>query len=240
MTADDDAPEGPVGDGIAFLPCGQRAVLVEVPDLHAVLALDAAVRDRMPSSGSRGRRRARRGGSPWSTVVDVVPAARTLLVTVGGPGDLGSVRSALRSLVREVDLAHAPSGEDAVVEIVVRYDGPDLDDVARATGLDRDEVVAAHTGTTCRVGFGGFAPGFAYLVDGDPRLEVPRRDTPRTKVPAGSVALAGTYSGVYPRSSPGGWQIIGTTDAVLWDVERDPPALLRPGASVRFVAEGSS
>ena len=94
----------------------------------------------------------------------------------------------------------------------MRYDGPDLDDVAALTGLSRAEVVAAHTGTPWRVAFGGFAPGFAYLVGGDPRLRVPRRDRPRPSVPAGSVGLAGEFSGVYPRSSPGGWQLLGTTD----------------------------
>ena len=124
-------------------------------------------------------------------------------------------------------------------EIVVRYDGPDLDEVARLTGLTHAEVVAAHTGTPWRVAFGGFAPGFAYLVDGDPRLHVPRRERPRPSVPSGSVGLAGEFSGVYPRSSPGGWQLLGTTDAVLWDVDRDPPALLGPGATVRFVDVGS-
>ena len=101
------------------------------------------------------------------------------------------------------------------------------------------EVVAAHTGRPWRVGFGGFAPGFAYLVDGDPRLAVPRRREPRTTVPAGSVALAGAFSGVYPRSSPGGWQLIGRTDALLWDADRPEPALLVPGGWVRFVEVGA-
>ncbi|MEO5609384.1 MAG: allophanate hydrolase subunit 1 [Ornithinibacter sp.] len=231
-----------VSADIRFLPCGEHAVLVEVPDLHAVLALDAAVRDRLPSPHRRRhpRRHPRRGEAAWAGVLDVVPAARTLLVTVAQREHLGPVRNALRAVVAEVDLGHVPAADGEVVEITVRYDGPDLDDVAAATGLSRREVVAAHTASTCRVGFGGFAPGFAYLVDGDPRLEVPRRVSPRTKVPAGSVALAGTYSGIYPRSSPGGWQIIGTTEAVLWDVHRDPPALLRPGGIVRFVQEGSS
>lgn len=234
--------EQQVSAGIRLLPCGERAVLVEVPDLHAVLALDAAVRARLPSEHRRRHphRHPRRTDAAWAGVLDVVPAARTLLVTVREPDHLGAVRDALRALVARVDLAQALGAAGEVVEIMVRYDGPDLDDVAVATGLSRREVVAAHTASTCRVGFGGFAPGFAYLVDGDPRLEVPRRDTPRTKVPSGSVALAGTYSGIYPRSSPGGWQIIGTTDAVLWDVHRDPPALLRPGGVVRFVQEGSS
>jgi KipI family sensor histidine kinase inhibitor len=121
------------------------------------------------------------------------------------------------------------------VEIPVTYDGPDLDDVAVLTGLTRDGVVAAHTGTDWRVGFGGFAPGFAYLVGGDPRLRVPRRSEPRTRVPAGAVGLAGEFSGIYPRESPGGWQLLGTTDVVLWDADREPPALLVPGTIVRFV-----
>ena len=118
----------------------------------------------------------------------------------------------------------------------VRYDGPDLAGVAAHTGLTTDEVVAAHTGTRWRVGFVGFAPGFAYLVGGDRRLEVPRRPSPRTVVPPGSVGLASTFSAVYPRESPGGWQLIGRTDAVLWDADRDPPALLQPGSWVQFVA----
>jgi KipI family sensor histidine kinase inhibitor len=118
----------------------------------------------------------------------------------------------------------------------VTYDGPDLADVASHTGLSEDEIVAAHTGSTWTVAFGGFAPGFAYLVGGDQRLAVPRRESPRTSVPAGSVGLAGEFSGIYPRSSPGGWQLIGRTDVVMFDVDRDPPALLTPGAQVRFVA----
>ncbi|WP_377323398.1 allophanate hydrolase subunit 1 [Pimelobacter simplex] len=120
--------------------------------------------------------------------------------------------------------------------MAVVYDGPDLAEVAGQTGLSEAEVVAAHTATPWRVAFGGFAPGFAYLVGGDPRLRVPRRAEPRTTVPAGSVGLAGEFSGVYPRASPGGWQLIGRTDVVLWDLDREPPALLAAGATVRFVA----
>jgi KipI family sensor histidine kinase inhibitor len=133
--------------------------------------------------------------------------------------------------------ATSPADARADVEIEVVYDGPDLDEVARLTGMSAEEVVAAHTGTLWRVGFGGFAPGFAYLVGGDSRLEVPRRAEPRTKVPAGSVGLAGEFSGVYPRESPGGWQLIGRISedqAALWDVSRDPPALLVPGMWVQF------
>ncbi len=97
-------------------------------------------------------------------------------------------------------------------------------------------MVAAHTGTAWTAAFSGFAPGFAYLTGGDPRLSVPRRAEPRTRVPAGAVALAGGFSGVYPRASPGGWQLLGRTDLAVWDLARDPPALLRPGVRVRFTA----
>ena len=120
--------------------------------------------------------------------------------------------------------------------LAVRYDGPDLAAVAELTGLTTTEVVAAHLASPWTVAFIGFAPGFGYLTGGDPRLHVPRRDHPRTRVPAGAVGLAGEFSGVYPRSSPGGWQLIGSTDAPMWDVRRHPAALLRPGTPVRFEA----
>jgi KipI family sensor histidine kinase inhibitor len=170
-------------------------------------------------------------------VADVVPAAETVLVLAEEDEDVRVLRKALREV--QPSTARSTAAEGDVVEISVRYDGPDLADVARLTGLSEDEVVAAHTGMTWRVAFGGFAPGFAYLVGEDDRLHVPRRDSSRTAVPAGAVGLAGDYSGVYPRESPGGWQLIGTTDARMWDLDRDPPALLSPGASVRFVTEGS-
>jgi KipI family sensor histidine kinase inhibitor len=128
----------------------------------------------------------------------------------------------------------AAASEERVVELEVRYDGPDLADAARLTGRTEADVVGFHSGTSWRVAFGGFAPGFAYLVPDGPPLDVPRRTTPRTAVPAGSVGLAGGFSGVYPRESPGGWQLIGSTDAELWDETADPPALLRPGTVVRF------
>ncbi len=163
--------------------------------------------------------------------MDVVPGAETVLVTVEAGTDLGALTRALA----ELDPDPAAAGSDAAeVAIPVRYDGPDLDRVAELTGLSVEEVIDAHTGTPWRVAFAGFAPGFGYLVDGDPRLQVPRRDEPRTRVPAGAVGLAGSFSGVYPRASPGGWQLLGHTDTVLWDADRDPPALLGPGARVRF------
>lgn len=191
---------------------GDVALLVEAADLPEVWALAAAAR-------------------ALEGVLDVVPAADTVLVMAAAGHDLTALRRALEELAVDPGEADADAGE---TEIAVTYDGPDLDEVAELTGLSVDEVIEAHTGTPWRVGFAGFAPGFAYLVEGDERLRVARRDEPRTKVPAGSVGLAGEFSGVYPRPSPGGWQLIGRTDATLWDADRDPPALLAPGTRVRF------
>ena len=198
------------------LPFGDAALLVELDDLDTVLALTAAVR----AAGLAG-------------VLDVVPAARTVLLVTEPGAALDPLVKRVTTLTSTLDVESVGSEAEAV-EIQVVYDGPDLAEVARLTGLAEEEVVAAHTGTPWRIAFGGFAPGFAYLTNGDPRLAVPRRDEPRTSVPAGAVGLAGEYSGVYPRSSPGGWQLIGRTDAILWDAERDPPALLEPGGTVRF------
>ncbi|QKE85916.1 allophanate hydrolase subunit 1 [Arthrobacter sp. NEB 688] len=209
---------------VQVLPAGEHAVLVEVPGLTEVLALAAAVRAAVAS-----------GEGPWGSVADVVPAARTLLL-VGDDVVPARLAEAVRALAPRVGTDGPVPPEGPVVEVPVRYDGPDLDEVARLVGMDPAAVVAAHTGTPWRVAFGGFAPGFAYLVGGDPRLRVPRRDTPRASVPAGSVGLAGEFSGIYPRASPGGWRLVGRTDVGLWRPDHDPPALLRPGGVVRFVA----
>ncbi|MEM6105256.1 allophanate hydrolase subunit 1 [Mycobacterium sp. 050272] len=168
-------------------------------------------------------------------VLDIVPAARTVLVKLDGPRYQGVIRQRLRKLRITADMA-APAERTADVVIDVVYDGPDLTDAASHTGLTAEQVIDAHTATLWRVGFSGFAPGFAYLVDGDPRLRVPRRAEPRTTVPAGSVALAGEFSAIYPRQSPGGWQLIGRTDAVLWDLMRSDPALLTQGMWIQFRA----
>jgi KipI family sensor histidine kinase inhibitor len=202
---------------------GDQALLLEFDGNAEVLAWCSAVRE-----------------ADLPGVVDVVPASRTVLLELAAPHHQAPTRARLDGLRVDpaaVD-AETPSDLMADVTIDVVYDGEDLDEVARLTGLTRDQVVAAHTATPLRVGFGGFAPGFAYLIGGDRRLQVPRRSEPRTRVPVGSVGLAGDFSGVYPRESPGGWQLIGRTDAVLWDVERDPPALLTPGMWVRFRAIG--
>ncbi|MDO5710339.1 MAG: 5-oxoprolinase subunit PxpB [Micrococcales bacterium] len=213
-----------------LLPCGERALLVEVADLDGVLALQAAVTARveLAAAGSVAPR-------AWADILDIVPAARTLLLAFGSTSSLSELRRDVALLAEDVVVGVAVSADEGhIVTIPVIYDGPDLDEVAERTGLSREQVVAAHTGATWRVAFGGFAPGFAYLAEGDERLDVPRRAEPRTKVPVGAVGLAGAFSGIYPRSSPGGWQLIGHTDEVLWDEYRDPPALLRPGWSVRF------
>ncbi len=211
-----------------LLTCGEHAVLVELDGLEEVLVLDGAVRAAVQA-----------GDGAFADVVDVVPAARTLLVVVREGADLTPVRRALLMLPTagptRATADASSQGMPHVVEILVHYDGPDLDEVAELTGLAPAEVVAAHTRTPWRVAFAGFAPGFAYLSGGDPRLQVPRRSEPRTSVPAGSVGLAGEFSAVYPRSSPGGWQLLGHTDAILWDVDRQPPALLQPGSMVRFI-----
>ena len=120
------------------------------------------------------------------------------------------------------------------VELPVVFDGPDLDEVARLAGRSTRDVVAGLTSAELTVAFGGFAPGFGYLTGLPEFLHVPRRATPRTRVPAGAVGLAGPFAGAYPRASPGGWQLVGRTDVVLFDVDRDPPALLTPGTRVRF------
>jgi KipI family sensor histidine kinase inhibitor len=207
-----------------LLPMGPRALVVEVADTGAALALRAHLDPLVE-----------RSAGVWSAVDQVVLGARSLLVVLRRPTRREEVVRACQEAALRVDVAVPPESAD-VVEVEVRYDGPDLEEVARLTDLSPDEVVQAHTSTHWRVGFGGFAPGFAYLVGGDSRLAVPRRSEPRTSVPAGSVALAGEFSGIYPHASPGGWQLLGSTDAVLWDVDRDPPALLAPGRSVRFVA----
>lgn len=170
-------------------------------------------------------------------VVDIVPSAHTVLVSCADRAAVALVTSQLAHI--EASAERQVEGLErgaAVVEIPVVYDGEDLDDVARATGLDADEIIARHTSSSFRVDFCGFAPGFAYLRGLDEALWVPRRSTPRTRVPAGSVAIGSVYSAVYPAVSPGGWHLLGSTTIQVWDVDRDPPALLEPGNEVRFVA----
>jgi KipI family sensor histidine kinase inhibitor len=196
------------------LPYGDRAVLIEPADPAGVLPLrDWLVRQRHPG------------------ITAVVPAARTLLVEV----EPGSIRE-LRALLAGVESGPVTdTGEREVLELPVRYDGADLAAVAGQLDLDTDELVALHSGAEYTVQFCGFSPGFGYLSGLDARLRVPRLTSPRPAVPAGSVAIADEYAAVYPRSSPGGWRLLGSTDVALFDLDRDPPAVLFPGLRVRFV-----
>ncbi|MFE9249731.1 5-oxoprolinase subunit PxpB [Streptomyces sp. NPDC007088] len=199
------------------LPCADHGLLLELPDLDAVQALYGALR-----------------ADPPPGVRDLVPAARTLLVHLDPEADAAAVARA----VRAVRPGSGGRGDGELVRVPVVYDGADLAEVAGLAGIGPREVVRLHTATEWTVAFGGFAPGFGYLTGGPPELTVPRRAEPRTRVPAGSVGLAGEFSGIYPRSSPGGWQLIGRTDLPVWRVDRDPPALLRPGVRVRFEEAG--
>lgn len=167
--------------------------------------------------------------SRHDNVSDIVLGARTVLVVC----DAARADDVCR-WIEATEPTEAHSRADQTIEIAVTYDGPDLADAARAARTDTDSLVHLHLASRWTVAFAGFSPGFSYLVTDHERLHVPRRDSPRPQVPAGSVGLAGPFSGIYPRSSPGGWQIIGHTDACLWDPANDPPALLQPGAVVTF------
>jgi KipI family sensor histidine kinase inhibitor len=197
-----------------ILPSGDRALLVELDDLDQVLGYYAALT-----------------ADPPADVVDVVPAARTVLVTTSGSLDV------LSRALRAVTAVDGRQAAGDLVEIPVVYDGEDLSDVARLLGCSAAEVVARHTSDEWTVAFCGFAPGFGYLTSGG-SWDIPRRESPRTKVPTGAVALAGEFSGVYPRESPGGWQLIGRTSVRIFDSAREPAALFHPGRRVRFVDAG--
>lgn len=196
------------------LPCADSGLLVEVDDLPAVQALHAALADDPPQG-----------------VVDLVPAARTLLLQLDPErADPDHVER----VVRETRPGRGAQHDEGLLRVPVVYDGEDLAEVARLTGLTERQVVEEHTAREWTVAFGGFAPGFGYLAGGSQRLEVPRRQESRTRVPAGSVALAGEFSGIYPSPSPGGWQLIGRTELETFRLDREPPALLRPGVRVQF------
>ncbi|MFF4186134.1 5-oxoprolinase subunit PxpB [Streptomyces sp. NPDC001691] len=202
--------------GPRTLPVGEHALLVELDSAEATGALHAELLRR-------------RAAGTLPPVREIVPAARTVLLDgVADPAALAAQLTTWHIPPLEADVRET-------VEIPVRYDGPDLADVAALWQVSEQEAVRVHSAAEFRVAFCGFAPGFAYLTGLGERYAVPRRATPRTAVPAGSVALAGPYTGVYPRSSPGGWQLIGSTDAALWDPHREPAALLTPGTRVRFV-----
>ncbi|KOV67577.1 5-oxoprolinase subunit B family protein [Streptomyces sp. MMG1121] len=211
------------GRPLSVRPAGRHALLVELPDAEHTGAFHAELLRR-------------RAAGTLPPVEEIVPGARTVLLDgVPQPEQLARRMAGW-------DIPARPADDGGVVEIPVRYDGPDLAQVAALWQVGSDEVGALHASYTYRVAFCGFAPGFGYLTGLPARLHLPRRDTPRTRVPAGAVALAGPYSAVYPRATPGGWQLIGTMadPAPLWDLTRDEPALLTPGTRVRFVAESGA
>ncbi len=204
--------------GVALRPMGDRAVLAEVAELVDVLALHAALAADVPDG-----------------IDDLVPAARTILV-VFDPRRIApaAVRAWIASSAGRTPDAAAPG---ALVEVPVRYDGADLQSTAEILGIPVADLVDRHAGAEWTVAFTGFAPGFAYLVSPAWPYDVPRLAEPRTRVPAGAVGLAGGFSGAYPRQTPGGWRLIGTTDAALFDPDAATPVLLPPRARVRFVPE---
>jgi KipI family sensor histidine kinase inhibitor len=212
-----------------FLPAGSAALLAEFPGLDDVTTFHEELLRHKPPGAE-----------------EFIPASRTILITfnpaetsheklaralVETAGDVAASASAPVAPARPV-----PDGETAVIPVT--YDGPDLDEVARDTGLTPAEVVRRHTAPRYTVAFCGFAPGFAYLTGLDPVLILPRHPVPRIQVPAGSVAVSGQYTSVYPRISPGGWRLLGRTTAIMWDLAREQPALLTPGTKVRFTKAG--
>ena len=211
-----------------FLPVTAGALLVELPDLPRTLALLRALQ-----------------AGPPEGVTEVIPAARTLLIHYEpwrlDDAQLAAAVAAIAQKAESAAQSAAESGAPpeeaagALMQIPVRYDGEDLAEVAAHLGLSAAQVIARHTAQPWQVAFAGFAPGFAYLSGGDAVFDVPRRASPRTRIPPGAVALAGRFSGVYPRASPGGWQLIGQTEVPMWDLARTPPALLQPGQRVQFV-----
>ncbi|MEJ3657968.1 carboxyltransferase domain-containing protein [Actinomycetes bacterium KLBMP 9759] len=209
---------------------GRTALLVDLDSLDDVLELLAQVQ-RNPPCG----------------LLDAVPAARTLLISIDTrQSSLASAAAAVRDVARTQtsqpagsvppdEALRLPDTAPDEILVPVTYDGPDLPDVARMLECTPAHVVRRHLAMSYAVAFIGFAPGFYFLAGGDRFLQVPRRPSPRTTVPRGAVALAGEFTGIYPRAGPGGWQVIGSTTAPLWDLDRRPSALLAPKTRVRFV-----
>jgi KipI family sensor histidine kinase inhibitor len=202
------------------LPSGTTAVLFEFDELDEVVALHAALVDNPPEG-----------------LVDMVPAARTLLVVID---PAATSLSRVTDAVRGTSPGRDRRGSGELLEVPVTYDGEDLEEAAQLLGCGKAELVRRHTADEWTVAFCGFAPGFGYLTTKAWQVEMPRRSSPRTSVPRGSVALAGEFSGIYPRESPGGWQLIGRTQVAVFDPSREPAALLRPGVRVRFVEAGGT
>lgn len=203
-----------MSERLRFLPSGSDSFLVELDDLGISLTL----LDALLAAELKG-------------ICEVIPGARTIMVHFD---PFMTDRAKLTKQIAKLDLSVRRSRSGAFFEIPVCYNGEDLDDVAAFLGCSVEELICRHTQATYTVAFTGFAPGFAYMTCDDPRFDVPRRQSPRVKIPAGSVALAGKFGGIYPSGSPGGWQLLGTTPLAMWDTTRKRAALLAPGDRVRF------
>ena len=201
-----------------LLPAGRTAVLVELDDAGQRRRLHRALSDH-PAEGT----------------VDLVPAQTTVLVQVESadllPGAVAHVQDLLAGGLDAVE-----EGSREPLPVPVRYDGLDMSDMADLLDMTTDELVKHHSDQLWTVEFAGFMPGFGYMSGVDWPYRIPRRSSPRTRIPPGSIALADGFTGAYPQASPGGWQIIGTTEMTLWDENADPPALLLPGAVIKFEA----
>jgi KipI family sensor histidine kinase inhibitor len=173
----------------------------------------------------------RRRAAGELAVAEIVPGARTVLLD-----GLAAPAAAAGLIAGWAPPAPAEPAPGSLLSIPTVYDGPDLPAIAELWSMPIRAVVSLLAGIEFRVAFCGFAPGFGYLTGLPPALAVPRLPSPRTSVPTGSVALGGPYAGIYPTASPGGWRLVGRTDVALFDVNRDPPALLSPGTVVRLVA----
>ncbi|CAM1654619.1 5-oxoprolinase subunit PxpB [Bartonella apihabitans] len=216
-----------------FLGVNNSAFLIELADLEETLALF----DRLQQEIRREEKYLQdqekfQSQESLQAIVEIIPAARTLLIKFDPSL---SDENTLETKIAGLKLEKGQQKSGKLVEIPVVYDGEDLDDVAALLKIDREEVIRRHVESHYQVAFCGFAPGFAYLTGGDPIFNVPRRASPRKSIPAGSVALAGKFGGVYPQPSPGGWQLIGRTNVKMFDLDRDPPSLLKPGDRVHFV-----
>ena len=196
---------------------GESALLVELDDWRASQSLAASVES-----------------APLDGVIEIVPGLRSLLLELDREADAAAIRAAVEARVARASPIH-PAGRERRIPVVYGGEhGPDLAEVAALCGLLPEEVVELHAATTVHVMFDGFAPGFAYLGELPEQLHVPRLATPRTRTPAGSVAVAGAMTGIYPAELPGGWRVIGATPVMLFDPARRPPAYLVPGGRVRF------
>ncbi|WP_257225620.1 urea amidolyase family protein [Pseudomonas sp. ICMP22404] len=203
-----------MNDSLLFRRAGSNGLLIELPDLDATVALFEAI-----------------AGAAFAGVEEVIPGARTLLIQFNA---LVVSHDELVRLIGGLESGRRAQSAGQLIEIPVVYDGEDLAFVAAHLGWSVEQLISRHRAATFTVAFTGFAPGFAYMTCDDPQLNVPRRESPRVRIPAGSVAIAGSFCGVYPTDSPGGWQLLGSTPSTMWDLTRERAALLAPGDRVRF------